>query len=1187
MATIFQIARFSLRQRKRMVSTYIYALTYFAIAFLMVSAAGGAFSGIAVGMGDEKVFANSPVSLYHFITIGSYLGLLITAGIFGQAVYQDFETRSDALFFTTPISPRQYLLGRFLGALALSLLLLSMLALGAAVAVKMPFVERADFEIAPRGSYLWPYVIGVLPNLLFTGGLFFSMAALGRRMMPVYIAAVLLLIGYLVAGSLGTEIEHRFIAALVDPFGSRAASMVTEYWTPLERNTRLMPLTGALFYNRLIWSAAGLALFVVTTLRFSFTSDGQSSRSKKKGVAEAAVTAGQIEPVALDDRGRGQLWALTRIAFVETVKNIYFFIIALAGVLFVLVLAHDLGSIYGTNTYPLTYGVIEMTTGGFSLFGLILVTFYSGELVWRERDLGMDQLLDATPLPTWKPFVAKLLALGLMQLALGLLVVVLGIGIQTFKGYYRYELGLYGKYLAMNVFSGLLIVVLAVTVQSIVQHKYVGHLLMVLYYALSTFMSALGLEHHLYRYSDTPSFEYSDMNGFGEFWKPVLWFDAYWGCLAVLLAVAARLFWVRGVDQDLKSRWAHARNQFHGTIRMVAGGALLGFIGFGSFIFYNTNILNKYRDSHHEEVQQASYEKKYRHTLADPQPKITGVNIAIDLRPDDPSGRARGTLQLKNKNAVPVSTVWINLPDQAQISVLRVGTTDAKRQDAEIGLYRVMLAPPLAPGAETTLDFDIEYAARGFRNGGYATGIVANGTFLNSEVLPSLGYSEDAELSEEKVRKKYGLPPKEELPDLDDANARQVNELRQDSDFVTFEATLSTSPDQIAIAPGLLEKQWSENGRAYFKYRAERSILNFFNISSGRYSVRRDRWKDVALEIYYHPGHEYDLDAMMNGLKASLDYYTQAFGPYQAHVLRILEFPRYQQFAQSFPNTIPYSEGIGFVARVDPKSDEDVDYPFYVTAHEVGHQWWAHQAVPARVQGASLLVETMAQYSALMIMKHGRPVSQMKRFLKYELDRYLSGRAIATKTEKPLIRVESQAYIYYRKGSVVMYELQDLVGEAALNAQLHLLIERVGQKGPPYTTARDLLAAFTAATPAEMRYAIADLFETITLYENRALSATAQKSGETSYEVRVHLSAKKVRVGEGGVETEVPMNDFIDVGAVDEKGALIGSERRRIVSGQSDVVFMVPRKPYKAGIDPLDKLIDRKPDDNLIPVEIK
>src|SRR5690606_24651208 len=149
-------------------------------------------------------------------------------------------------------------------------------------------------------------------------------------------------------------------------------------------------------------------------------------------------------------------------------------------------------------------------------------------------------------------------------------------------------------------------------------------------------------------------------------------------------------------------------------------------------------------------------------------------------------------------------------------------------------------------------------------------------------------------------------------------------------------------------------------GRRYFHYQMDAPILNYYSFLSARYEVRRDRWNDVAIEIFYHPGHEYNLDRMIESVKASLDYFTANFGPYQHSQVRILEFPRYQSYAQSFPNTIPYSEAIGFIARVE--DEDDIDYPFYVTAHEVAHQWWAHQVIGGNVQGSTVMSETLSQY---------------------------------------------------------------------------------------------------------------------------------------------------------------------------------------------------------------------------------
>jgi aminopeptidase N len=326
---------------------------------------------------------------------------------------------------------------------------------------------------------------------------------------------------------------------------------------------------------------------------------------------------------------------------------------------------------------------------------------------------------------------------------------------------------------------------------------------------------------------------------------------------------------------------------------------------------------------------------------------------------------------------------------------------------------------------------------------------------------------------------------------------------------------------------------------------------------------------------------------MVDATKKSLDYFTVAFSPYQHRQVRIVEFPGYDRYAQSFPNTIPYSESIGFIA--DLRDPENIDYVFYVTAHEVAHQWWAHQVIGADVQGSTVMSETLAQYSALMVMEKEYGREQMRRFLKYELDRYLAGRGRETQRELPLMRVENQPYIHYNKGSLVMYALREYIGEDTVNRVLAEYIRDVGFQRAPYTTSRELVDRLRAATPAEYAYLIEDLFETITLYDNRAKAARAEELAEGGWLVEIDVETRKLRADESGVEQQVALADFIEVGVMGERTDADGVtrevplvlEKRRFDAETATIVLKVDEKPTRAGIDPRVLLVDRDPDDNL------
>ena len=508
-------------------------------------------------------------------------------------------------------------------------------------------------------------------------------------------------------------------------------------------------------------------------------------------------------------------------------------------------------------------------------------------------------------------------------------------------------------------------------------------------------------------------------------------------------------------------------------------------------------------------------------------------------------------------------------------------------EDSTLGFYVYQLPAPLPPKGRVELDYAIRYDNPGFENAGPNTDIVHNGSFINDRYGPYIGYAPEIELTDDSTRHRHGLDKPRRMPKLEDVAARQYNSVSFDADWINFDATVSTTPDQIAIAPGYLQKEWVENGRRYFHYKMDAPILNIYSFQSGRYAVRRDKWQNVNLEVYYQPGHEFDIDTMMESMKETLAYCSTNFSPFQFHQLRIIEFPRYGTFAESFANTVPFSESIGFLTIISGKADA-VNLPFYVTSHETAHQWWAHQVISAYVEGDTSLDETMAQYTALMVMKHHFGDDAMKKFLRFELDQYLRGRASERNEENPLYKVDqNQGYIHYRKGSLAMYALQDYIGEDNVNAAIREFLKQYAFKGPPYPTSLDLESEFQKFTPSQYQYVFDDLFRNITLYDNRALSATYTTLPDGKYQVNLVVEAKKVRADGKGQEHSIPVNDWMDIGVLDADGKYLYLQKHKIDQEKTDLTITVDKLPAQAGIDPVDKLIDRNPDDNVVAVTKK
>jgi ABC-2 type transport system permease protein len=265
---------------------------------------------------------------------------------------------------------------------------------------------------------------------------------------------------------------------------------------------------------------------------------------------------------------------------------------------------------------------------------------------------------------------------------------------------------------------------------------------------------------------------------------------------------------------------------------------------------------------------------------------------------------------------------------------------------------------------------------------------------------------------------------------------------------------------------------------------------------------------------------------------------------------------------------------------------ESVSIPFYVTAHETGHQWWAHQVISAYVEGATSIDETMAQYTALMVMKHHFGAESMKRFLHFELDQYLRGRGTERNEENPLYNVDpNQGYIHYNKGAMVMYALQDDIGEDKVNQAIREFLKAYAFKGAPYPTSLDLESYFRKQTPAAYQQAFDDLFQNIVVYDVRALTADYAQRPDGKYDVHLTVEAKKFRADNRGQERAVSVDDWIDIGVLDADGKYLYLQKHKISSDKTDLTVTVDKMPAQAGIDPVDKLIDRNPDDNLVTVK--
>jgi aminopeptidase N len=1189
-----KIAGFELRYQVRQPIFWIAGLIFFLLVFASVT-----IDQIQIGSGGN-VHKNSPNAIAETCFIMSLFFMFASTAFVANVIVRDDETGYGPIIRSTPIRKFDYLFGRFAGAFAAVALAFLFVPAGIFIGSLMPWVDPETLGPNNPAYYAFAYFLIALPSLLLVSAIFFALATATRSMMGTYLGVAGFLVLYLVMNAALRDPEKRVIAALVEPFGFAAHQLATRYYTAAEANTLLPAFEGPLLYNRLIWSGVALGFLALAYALFRFEVKGKTARKAEKlrAAAEAEAPTAPSGPLPAPTYGAATAWAQlvkrTRFEMGQVFKSPAYVVLVLLG------LFNSMGALFlgaeqgGTDIYPVTRWVISTLMGAFTLVVIVIAIYYAGELVWRERDRKTHEIVDATAVPDWAFLVPKTFAIALVLLSTLLISAAGGVVVQLAKGFTDIDLGQYlAWYVLPFAVDWTLIAVLAVFLQAISPHKFVGWGLMVIYLIASITLGNLGFEHNLYNYGGSPPVPLSDMNGEGDFGRFAAWFRAYWTAFAVILLVLAYGLWRRGTETRLAPRLKRLPRRLAGPAGVVGAVALVAFVGLGGFIYLNTNVWNEYRTRLDDERFQADYEKRFLKYETLPQPSVTDVRLDLDLYPHEPRLVTRGSYGLVNDTEAPIRELHVRLDRDTRATKLDLSVPARVKVDDRFNYRIYTFDQPLQPGQTAQLRFETLMQQKGFKNRGNTTRLVDNGTFVNNfEFAPIVGMSRNELLQDRAKRRKYGLPPELRPAKLEDRSAQARNYLAN-ADWVNADITVTTDADQTPVAPGYRMSDVTRDGRRTIRYRTDAPVLHFFSVQSARYAVRKVDYKGVELAIYYDAQHPYNVDRMIKALEKGLDYYQAEFGPYQFRQARILEFPGYATFAQAFANTMPYSEAIGFIA--DNRDREKVDYVTYVTAHELGHQWWAHQIIGADMQGATALSETLASYSALKVMEKTYGPDGIRRFLKRELDGYLRRRGGEAIEELPLIRVENQDYIHYQKGGIVMYLLADRIGEQKVNAALRRLLARYAFKGAPYPRSQDLVDALRAEAGADpvAQQLITDLFEKITVYDLKTKTAAVRKRADGRYDVTLTVEAKKLYADGQGRETEAPIRgEVFDVGvftAEPGKGGFSSKDvayfqTRPFRSGSQTFTVTVAEPPKFAGVDPYNKQIDRNSDDNAIRV---
>ncbi|MHC8949507.1 ABC transporter permease/M1 family aminopeptidase [Sphingobacterium hungaricum] len=1191
---------------------YIYVALFFSLSLFIVASSLGVFDGVTASTSGMTTI-NSAINIAGILNSLSMFIYFLLPTIIGASVYRDFQYNVHSYLYSYPITKLSYLSAKFLSALTIITLVSLSLGLGFYVAQYLPNVNQNLLGPNNIMAYLQPFIYFIIPNYILFGAIIFALVTFTRNVYSGVIFVLFLFVLQTFLNMLTSNMDNRDLAALVDPFGFEALSHYTKYWTIDEQNNSNLPFTGVILNNRLIWMGVAVVILALFYKSFSFNYQTFSFRKKGEGKRLTKNNFGSIINVNLpkvnfDYSFLSRLktaWSLSNYDFKYIVKNWTFIIIMIVTVLMALVVASFSGQIYGTEIYPMTWNVLDTLGNIYGFFLQILIFLFAGMLIQRARMANMSNLVDATAIPNWTLLFSKFIALVKMTLLVLLISMLTGIIYQAYQGYYHFEIMHYiTELFGLKMLNYLVLIFFAIFVQSFFKNYFVGFFACLVVFLIIPFLSRIGIEQSIYKFNQGPSFSYSDMNGYGDV-RHYLYYKLYWLLLCVVLYIITLLFWKRGVVQGFKEKFANAKARFMPAIATAIIVFLLAFVGLGYAIYYQKNVKETFVSQNETEKITVDYEKKYKKYSKLPMPRIVDVKVDMNIYPKERNYDATVHYQTVNKTGKTIDTLFLSYSDELQTLDISGGFKEVIR-DTVTDIRVLALNTTLQP--LDTLHITSTYKNKPNNFLYDVSPILENGTFINNMMFLSIGYNDGGELVDNKIREKYNLPDRDRMPDPTDSLALQNTYISQDADWINFETTVSTSDDQIAIAPGYLQKEWEKDGRRYFHYKMDKEILNFYSFMSARYEVLKDKENGVNLEIYYHKGHEFNLERMMKSMKASLAYYGSSFSPYQFDQMRIIEFPlTHGTFAQAFANTVPFSEGIGFIANVDDEDPNKLDYPYSVISHEFAHQWWAHQVIGAAVKGATMLSESLSEYSSLKVLEKTYGQDQMRKFLKEALDSYLMGRTSEILKENPLMYNENQQYIHYNKGSLVMYAMSDFMGETVFNNFLKEYVQRTAFQYPPYTTSIEFVDLLKSRTPDSLQYLIKDMYETITLYDNAVESVTYKKINDKKYQVDITYKVSKYRTddmgkrsyedkkGEGLTQKigksevkSLPLNDYVEIGIFGkqkDKGKFkvdnqIYLAKQKINKIENKITLFVTEEPVEVGVDPYNKLIDTDSNDN-------
>lgn len=1210
-----RLLKFELGYQAKQIGFWITCIIMFALGALTM-----AFPDVwGSGLAGQKIKANGAQMIsgmvVSFDTAAIFFGaIFVVTGILRDKTHKMLE-----LVHATPVKTFDMTATRMIGIYLTVLLCIFSNTLGQFFGQFNPSIDKEILGPINPLFYLQPMLLFTAINALIVTAFFTLIAGLTQNRMIVFVSAIALFFITIMSGMTPELDFPKWAQALADPFGSIAYTLETEFWPPEDRNNKLLPLFSYVGLNRLVWT--GISLLVLATVFGRFKRGlitGKTKLSAESKIDEAAIKPYHpVQPKVRWTEKLRHVLTRSRFEYLQTVRSIPFIILAaLAIALFAFMIIVTV-FFAPQKLIPTSLTMVNIGFVSFAIPVILIIAFFSGEIIWRDRTAKFNELLDAAPVNNTALLLGKWIALSGILLTLSLLAAGIGIIIQVLAGGTPVNLGLYLRYILFNVMPNYLaLAFLALFMQTFAPNRIVGMLLaMGAMIFVSIFVSRLPFYHPLMGYSGTSPGSVSEISPYGN-WINFRWFNGYFGSLCALFAIVSIWLWRRGLQIGLLRRLRTIGQNITPLSSAVATLFLAGFIGSGVYIYKAYDKVN-WENRKARETKQAAREKLLNTEAELRLPKIQGIKVDADIYPSRQEATIGGTFTMKNTYDTPITELYVTPGSNAKKDNLLLeidGATriregknaegDAIKDIEDAGQQLWVFDPPLTPDQETQMRFKSFFHAPRLAD---RSAISKNGTFMNNygsfggspRVFPLIG-ARYIPMTNPDKRRKYDLPELEKRPDRDDMEARQRNFFGGSADYASFEAKICTDADQIPIAPGDLISEEVDGDRRCRNYKANRPILSFFSMLSGDYVVTEDSWrspdgKTIPIRIYHNENHDYSVANMTDAVQFGLSHYSEHFAPYQYNYVRIMEVP-FIGFAQAFAGTIPYSES-GFVT--DAGKDDDastLNNTAHITMHEIAHQWFAHQIVPADTRGFNVLSEGLTSYAALDAYEARYGWDKARYALeKATIEPIAAFQMIDRNKEEPLALASNQQYLVYNKADWVLWSLKHYIGKDKLRGAMRKFLEDYGSKGPPYPTTLELTQYLKDAAGPDFHQLIEDQWDRITYwdlaYGDGDIKVTPNESG--GYVVEIPFKLDKTIATEETPEnisvTEIDgeeLNEWVEIGFYGSKPKDKWSdwqtlERVRVMETEQVLRFELKDRPAHIALDPRRLLQEKNVTDNV------